>query len=86
MVIHSVNKKAPNSKRLEEILNLKTSDESLLREAIKILHDNGSIDYASEKAASLMKSAWSDVEKIITPSKAKEHLESLNSYLINRSL
>jgi hypothetical protein len=58
MVIHSINKKDSSSERLNHILNLKTNDENLLKEAILILINNGSVDYAKDRAAKMMNQAW----------------------------
>ena len=46
MVIHTMNKNDKSSQRLNQILNLQTDDVSLLKEAINILIDNNSVDYA----------------------------------------
>ena len=46
MVIHTMNKKDKSSERLNHILNLQTNDESLLKEAIEILINNKSVEYA----------------------------------------
>lgn len=43
MVIHTMSKNDAKSKRLNDILNLRTSDEKLLLEAIDILIKNGSV-------------------------------------------
>lgn len=50
MVIHSMAKGDKSSKRLHHILGLKTNDEALLREAIGILIDNGSVEFAKRRA------------------------------------
>jgi hypothetical protein len=54
MVIHSMNKKDASSDRLNSILNLQTNDEKLLIEAIDILKNNGSVQYAKDRAARMM--------------------------------
>ena len=41
-----MNKNDKSSQRLNQILNLQTDDVSLLKEAINILIDNKSVDYA----------------------------------------
>ena len=53
MVINSLNgdKITPQQKsRLMEILDMGTEDEKIIREAISILKDSGSIEYASQIA------------------------------------
>ena len=49
--------------RLVEILDMKTLEPTLLQEAIDILHESGSIEYAEKKAKSLLEGAWEDLEK-----------------------
>jgi geranylgeranyl pyrophosphate synthase len=48
MVIHSLENKFDNSARLNEILNLKTKDPILIKEAIEILKVNKSIEFANK--------------------------------------
>ena len=52
MVLHSLLGNFETSERLKEILLMKTKDQNLINEAIKIMVDNGSIDY-SKKAKDL---------------------------------
>lgn len=49
MVIHHV-QKAPEKqkKRLVEILQMKTTDQALIQEAIQLMRNSGSIDYAKK--------------------------------------
>lgn len=86
MVIHTMNKKDKSSDRLNHILNLQTNDESLLREAIQILIDNKSVDYAQKRAAVMMEGAWKELDPVIPNSKAKTNIEQLSRYLIDRDL
>jgi len=50
MVIHSIYKGKSKAKveRLKELISLKTKDPLLINEAINIMQENGSIDYASK--------------------------------------
>lgn len=86
MVIHTMNKKDKSSERLNHILNLQTSDESLLKEAIQILIDNKSVQYAQQRAATMMEGAWKELDPVIPASKAKTNIEQLSRYLIDRDL
>ena len=52
MVLHTLLGNFNNSERLREILLMKTKDQNLIDEAIKIMIDNGSIEY-SQKAKDL---------------------------------
>lgn len=86
MVIHSMNKKDAKSERLNHILNLQTNDEKLLIEAINILKDNGSVEYAKNRAANMMAGAWKELDPVIPNSKAKKNIEQLSQYLIDRDI
>lgn len=65
---------------------MKTKDENLLKEAIQIMIDNGSIKYAEQKAQNLMRKAWDDVEVFLPEGEGKKNLEALSTFLIDRSL
>lgn len=52
MVLHTLLGNFETSERLKEILTMKTKDQELINEAIKIMVDNGSIEY-SQKAKDL---------------------------------
>jgi geranylgeranyl pyrophosphate synthase len=86
MVIHSINMCSVSGNRLVEILNMHTNDENLIHEAIKILKDNGSIEYAKHRAADLLEEAWNELDQILPKSTPKTHLENLSKYLIDREL
>merc|ERR1711908_181984 len=49
--------------RLVEILNMKTTDEKLLREACDLLHESGSVDYAQKFARQMIAEAWTDLKE-----------------------
>lgn len=51
--------------RLLEILDMGTEDETILREAINILHKSGSVEYAEERARVMLENAWARLEKTI---------------------
>ena len=72
--------------RLVEILDMKTLEPTLLQEAIDILHESGSIEYAEKKAKSLLEGAWEDLEKSLPQGDGKQKLEELSLYLIDRNL
>jgi geranylgeranyl diphosphate synthase, type I len=87
MVIHTLEKTAPkDGKRLMEILGMHTKDQKLIHEAIEILKQYDSLDYAREKARELVKAAWTDVDKALEESDAKEQLHAFAVYLVERDL
>jgi len=85
MVIHSLkNASAVEAKRLDDILNMHTTDEALIKEAIQIMKKNGSITYAQKIAKEIIAKAWAEVDSFLTPSEAKKKLKSFADYLIER--
>ena len=63
MVIHALQHK--KGKRLLEILDMHTSDKKMVDEAISILRDAGSIEYAKGFAANVVRSAWKEAEPFL---------------------
>lgn len=87
MVIHTLEKAEPNDrKRLLEILNMHTTDQRLRDEAINIIRDYGSIDYAKNYARSIVSESWKDVDDVLSSSEAKEKLKAFADYLIERKI
>jgi len=87
MVLHAF-EHAPKdkAKRLEEILNLHTNDEALIKEAIQIMKDAGSLPYAEGVARKLVDDAWKAVEPHLPNNAAKEKLKLFADYLITRKI
>lgn len=87
MVIHTLqNASASDRERLIKILEAHTSDEQQKKEAINIIKKYGSIDYAKKIAAEMVKESWSEADRILPPSEAKEKLKNLVDYLIERKI
>jgi len=85
MVIHCLSQ-APEDKRqrLKDILDMKTSDQELIREAIRILHSTNSMEFAKSKASDLVSTAWGQVDQVLPDTVAKKKLHILSQYLIER--
>jgi geranylgeranyl diphosphate synthase type I len=75
-----------DEKRLLEILNMHTSDQKLIDEAIAIVSKYGSIRYAKEFARNLVANSWKEIDSLISPSDAKEKLRTFANYLIERKI
>jgi geranylgeranyl pyrophosphate synthase len=87
MVIYTLKKaNKKDRKRLLEILSLHTTNQKLRNEAIKIIKKYGSIEYAKEKAKSLIKEAWREADKLLPPSPAKTRLNEFINYLVERKI
>ena len=68
MVLRTLNDESfsnEKKERLLTILNMKTKDEQLLREAVSILHESGSIEYAKNKASEIVKVAWEELDPLL---------------------
>jgi len=85
IVLHAL-KHSKKAERLIAILNSHPSDEKTISEAISIMQEAGSIEYAKRKAAEMVKSAWLDAEKTLPPTEGKQKLRALADYLIEREI
>jgi geranylgeranyl pyrophosphate synthase len=72
--------------RLVDILDMHTDDETLLKEAVEIMINEGSIEYAKEISKNKLSAAWKKLEKILPECDAKDDLYDMSQYLINRTL
>ncbi len=87
MVVHTLEKAEPkDKKRLLGILNMHTTDQKLRDEAINILRNHGSIEYAKSFARNIVRESWKDVDDVLPSSKAKEKLKAFADYLIERKI
>ena len=82
MVIHTLREGGEDGKRLVEIINMHTENQSLRDEAIGIMKKNNSIEYSKEFARTLVQDAWNDVDKLLEPSEAKDKLCAFARFLI----
>ncbi len=80
-------KKATSSdkKRLVEILNMHTSDQKLRDEAIAIMEKYGAIEEVKKTADKIVTESWSEAEKLLPSSEAKEKLKAFAEFLIKRN-
>lgn len=72
--------------RMLEILDMKTTDETLLREALAILNKSGAVEYSEMRAKQMLSDAWAKVENDLPENPGKEKLKQLSDFLINRDL
>ncbi|MDH7564611.1 MAG: polyprenyl synthetase family protein [Candidatus Bathyarchaeota archaeon] len=87
IVIHTLKKAQPQDrKRLIKILNMHTSSQKLRDEAISIMEKYGSIDYVKRLAESMVNQSWSEVEKLLPPSGARQKLVAFAEFLIERKV
>ncbi|NKB72351.1 MAG: polyprenyl synthetase family protein [Candidatus Latescibacteria bacterium] len=83
MVIHTL-QHGNGRQRLLDLLNMHTKDKKLTQEAIAILRQNGSIDYARQKAREVVASAWEEVRHNLEDSAAKQTLAAFVLFAVER--
>lgn len=87
IVIHCLrNASREKAGRLKAILEMHTSDEKLTVEAITIMKETGSIEYAKAFAKKLIQEAWSESDAVLKESAAKEKLKAFSDYLVERKI
>jgi len=72
--------------RLIKILDMHTSNQKHIDEAISIMQKYDSIDYAKNFAKKMVKDSWREVESLLPASDAKEKLNAFAKFLIERKL
>jgi len=87
IVIHTLEEARPADKRrLLNILKMHTDDQKLKDEAIRIMKRCGSIAYAEQYAKKLVAESWREIDRLLSPSDAKEKLKAFADYLIGRKI
>lgn len=82
-VVHAL-EHSDQAARLEEILSSKTHDPKLLAEAVDIMQESGSIDYARSYAQNLTSIAKNHLLSLVRPSNARDMLESMADWFVHR--
>ena len=75
-----------DKKRLIDILNLKTKNKELIKEAITIIKKYHSIKYSKKIAENIMKTAWEELDLILPDSYSKNKLKLFADFVINREI
>jgi geranylgeranyl diphosphate synthase type I len=70
--------------RLLELLAARTEDPALLDEAVAIMNESGSIEFARGYARDLVLSAKTDLEAALPASKARDLLLSMADFFVQR--
>ncbi|MGD0643728.1 MAG: polyprenyl synthetase family protein [Candidatus Bathyarchaeia archaeon] len=86
LVIYTI-KKANNAdkKRIIEILNMHTSDQTLRDEAISLIQKYNAIEHVKQTASRMVEESWSETEKLLPTPEAKEKLKAFAEFLIKRN-
>ena len=87
MVIHSLkNAEEGNRKRLLEILQMRTKDQNLIKEAIDLIKKTDSFEYARNVANKLIEDAWKDINTELPNNQGKKKLNLLAQFCISRNI
>ena len=85
MVVHALSNATPEAReRLLDILRSQTADPLILEEAVQILEDAGSINYARDYALGLITEAKESLSEALEPNKASKLLMSMADFFIKR--
>jgi geranylgeranyl pyrophosphate synthase len=71
---------------LVSLLDQKSSNEEVHKEAIKIMQEDGAIEYAKEKARLITRRAWQKIEPKLKNCDAKDDIHDMSKFLMNRDL
>lgn len=86
MVIYTIKKaNAKDKKRLIEILNMHTSDQTLRNEAITLMQKYGAMEHVKQTAEKMVMESWNEVDKLLPTPQAKEKLKAFAEFLIKRN-
>jgi geranylgeranyl pyrophosphate synthase len=77
---------AHDRKRLSEILKMHTKDHAIINEAVAIIRKYKAEDYIKELEFDLLKKAWSQVDKLLPESDAKQRLKGIAEFLVRRTI
>ena len=83
MVVHAL-QNSDHRERLVEILSAKETDPAVLAEAVDIMRESGSLDYARNYAENLTSIAKNRLSDMIPESSSRELLLSMADYFVNR--
>ncbi len=83
VVVHAL-QNSPKRDRLIEILSSKEKDPKVLAEAVAIMEESGSIDYARNYAENLTDIAKNRLIDLVRPSTALDLLVGMADWFVNR--
>jgi geranylgeranyl diphosphate synthase type I len=87
MVIHTLKMATgADKKRLIQILNMHTPDQTLRDEAIALMQKYNAIEHVKRTAARIVEESWKEVAKLLPASEAKEKLKAFAEFLIKRNI
>ena len=87
LVLHALqNGDATAATRLRDILASHPTDQTIIDEAIEIIEATGAIDYARDRARTLMEQSWRSLDAMLAESEAKDRLRQFAEFVTRREL
>ncbi|MCL2642385.1 MAG: polyprenyl synthetase family protein [Candidatus Bathyarchaeota archaeon] len=87
MVIYTLkNATQVDKRRLIEILNMHTSDQTLRDEAIALMQKYHAIEHTAQLAEKMVVESWNEVNSLLPTLEAKEKLKAFAEFLIKRNM
>jgi geranylgeranyl pyrophosphate synthase len=85
MALHHIQHSEDGGKALIDILKLKTEDTSLIAEAIRLMEESGSMDYARVKSEEFMEDSWKCAQLALGDGcEKKDELKLILDYIVER--
>lgn len=85
IVLHSFkNLPKEKAKRLKELLNSHTKEQGEIREAISLMKEADSIEYAKIFAKNLVRDGWKHANSVLEENESKQKLKAIADYLVER--
>ena len=87
MVLHSLRSGTDkDSRRLREILGMRTKQQTLIDEAIELIKKTKSLEYSRNMGYQLVTEAWKNIEKELPNTQGKQKLKLLGEFTMARSI
>jgi geranylgeranyl pyrophosphate synthase len=87
MVIYTLkNANEHDKKRLIEILNMHTNNQTLRDEAIALMQKYRAITHTAQTAEKIVADSWNEVKYLLPTPEAKEKVKAFSEFLIKRSM
>ena len=75
---------SPKAARLLDILAMKSSDLTLVNEALAIIQETDAFQYAEQEADKFLRNAWNVFDEVYPAGEATEDLRSITKYLLDK--
>jgi len=87
LVLHAMsNLERKEKEKLASILDSHTKDRVKIMKAISLIEKAGSIDYAKEKAKSIVSKSWNSLKNKLPENQGKKELEAFAEFAVNRKI